>query len=74
MSVDQPTADVCGGLPLDESQIEAVSELLARAVLSFVLTPDSVLGMRTDAEVRRFGEYYLGPILHALTERPEAGG
>lgn len=63
-----------GGLPLDESQIEAVSELLARAVLSFVLTPDSVLGMRTDAEVRRFAEDYLGPILHALTERPQAGG
>jgi AcrR family transcriptional regulator len=57
-----------GGLPLDESQIEAVSELLARAVLSFVLSPNSVLGMRSDAEVRRFAEDYLGPILQALTE------
>ena len=35
---------------------KGVSELLARAVLSFLLTPDSVLGMRTQAEVRAFAE------------------
>jgi len=47
-----------------------VSELLARAVLSFVLTPESVLGMRSDTEVRRFAEDYLEPILQALSTRP----
>lgn len=59
-----------GGLPLTEEEIEAVSELLARAVLSFVLTPDSVLGLRTHAEIRRFAEHYLAPTLHALAELP----
>jgi AcrR family transcriptional regulator len=55
-----------GGLPLNEDEIEALSELLARAVLSFVLTPDSVLGMRTDGEVRAFADHYLAPILRTL--------
>lgn len=61
-----------GGLPLGEDEIEAVAELLARAVLSFLLTPESVLGMRTDAEVRRFAEHYLAPTLRALTELPRS--
>src|SRR4051794_18791120 len=56
-----------GGLPLQQEEIEVLSELLARAVLSFVLTPDSVLGMRTDAEVREFAEHYLAPILRTLS-------
>jgi AcrR family transcriptional regulator len=56
-----------GGLPLRKEEIEGLSELLARAVLSFVLTPDSVLGMQTDAEVRDFAERYLSPILRALS-------
>jgi hypothetical protein len=47
-----------------------VSELLARAVLSFVLTPDSVLGLRTQAEIRRFAEHYLAPTLEALGSQP----
>jgi AcrR family transcriptional regulator len=60
-----------GRLPLAEDQIEGVSELLARAVLSFLLTPDSVIGMRTEAEIRRFAEQYLAPTLQALaTRRP----
>jgi len=59
-----------GGLPLAEEEIEAVAELLARAVLSFVLTPDSVLGMRSDGEVRRFADHYLAPTLRTLAELP----
>jgi AcrR family transcriptional regulator len=59
-----------GRLPLAEDEIEAVSELLARAVLSFVLTPDSVVGMRTQAEIRSFAEHYLAPTLQALATRP----
>ena len=57
-------------LPLTEPEIDAVSELLARAVLSFLLTPDSVLGMRTDQQVRAFAEHYLAPTLRALTRLP----
>lgn len=59
-----------GGLPLGEEEIEAVSELLARAVLSFVLTPDSVLGLRTNAEIRAFAEHYLAPTLQAIAALP----
>jgi AcrR family transcriptional regulator len=59
-----------GGLPLSDEDIDGVSELLARAVMSFVLTPDSVLGLRTRAEIRRFAEHYLAPTLHALSALP----
>jgi AcrR family transcriptional regulator len=59
-----------GRLPLSDEQIDGVSELLARAVLSFVLTPDSVLGLRTQTETRRFAEDYLAPTLAALTAGP----
>jgi AcrR family transcriptional regulator len=55
-----------GGLRLTDEEIDAVSELLARSVISFVLTPDSVLGLRTTAEIRHFAEHYLAPTLHAL--------
>jgi AcrR family transcriptional regulator len=59
-----------GGLPLRDEEIDAISELLSRAVLSFVLTPDSVLGMKTPADIRRFAEHYLAPTLDALTALP----
>jgi AcrR family transcriptional regulator len=59
-----------GGLPLDEAEIAGVAELLARAVLSFVVTPESVLGLRTDAEIRRFAEHYLAPTLQAISAMP----
>jgi AcrR family transcriptional regulator len=60
-----------GALPLEEQDIEGVSELLARAVMSFVLTPESVLGLKSQAEIRRFAEHYLAPTLLALRELPE---
>jgi len=60
-----------GGLPLQERDIEGVSELLARAVMSFVLTPESVLGLKSPADIRRFAEHYLAPTLMALRELPE---
>jgi AcrR family transcriptional regulator len=62
-----------GGLPLTDADIQGVSELLARAMLSFVLTPESVLGLRNTAEIRRFAEHYLAPTLQTLEGiRPEA--
>jgi len=60
-----------GGLVLDREEIDGVSELLARMVLSFVLTPDSVMGLKTEAEIRRFAEHYLAPTLQALTGLPQ---
>lgn len=57
-----------GRIELSERDIAGVSEMLARAVLSFVLTPDSVLGLRTPAELRRYAEHYLAPVLHALSD------
>ena len=62
-----------GQLPLTGQEIEVVSELLARAVLSFLLTPDSALGMQTDKEVRAFAEHYLAPTLRALMQLPPRG-
>ena len=59
-----------GRLPLAQDEIDGVSELLARAVLSFVLTPDSVIGLRTQAEIRAFAEHYLAPTLQALAAGP----
>lgn len=60
-----------GRLTLTPEDVEGVSEMLARAVLSFVLTPQSVLGLRTAQEQRRFAEHYLAPVLHALSTGPE---
>ena len=56
-----------GRLALTDEDVEGVSEMLARAVLSFVLTPESVLGLQTPEELRRFAEHYLAPVLHALS-------
>ncbi len=44
-------------------RVREVSELLARIVLSFLLTPESGLGLRNPAEMRRFAELYLAPIV-----------
>ncbi len=57
-----------GGLPLSEEEINGLSELLSRLVLSFVLTPDSVLDLTTPARTRRFAKHYLAPTLNALKE------
>ncbi len=59
-----------GRLPLSDEQIDGVSELLARAVLSFLLTPDSVIGMRTQAEIRAFAQRYVAPTLHVRAAGP----
>lgn len=59
-----------GGLPLSDDEIDGISELLARAVLSFVVTPESVLGLRTKADIRRFAEHYLAPTLQGIAAMP----
>jgi AcrR family transcriptional regulator len=60
-----------GGLPLSDDEIEGVSELLARAVLSFVLSPDSVFGLKTQAEIRSFADHYLAPTLQMIAVLPQ---
>jgi AcrR family transcriptional regulator len=59
-----------GELPLTEEEITGLSELLTRVVISFVLTPDSVLGLQTPAEIRAFAEHFLAPILRNLAASP----
>lgn len=61
-----------GRLALSDEDIDGVSEMLARAVLSFVLTPQSALGLQTPQELRHFAEHYLAPVLHALSASPQA--
>jgi AcrR family transcriptional regulator len=48
-----------GELGLAPRDIDAMSEMLARMLLSFLLTPDSVMGMRNAAETRRWAERYV---------------
>jgi AcrR family transcriptional regulator len=57
-----------GGVAFREEQLEALSELLARAVLSFVLTPESVVSLDTPEEAREFAQRYLAPVLRAMGE------
>ncbi len=63
-----------GGLPLDEEEIEAVAELLTRAVLSFIVTPHSVLDLETPEGIRRFAEHYLAATLRGILALRDAGG
>ena len=51
--------------PLD---VEVAGEVLARLVLSYVLTPDSAARLETPEDARRFARRYLAPPLH-LGER-----
>ena len=42
-----------------------------RAVLSFLLTPDSVLGLQTPQGLRRFARQYLAPVMRSLSVSPQ---
>jgi AcrR family transcriptional regulator len=57
-----------GGVVFREDQLDALSELLARTVLSFVLTPQSVVSLDTPEEAREFARRYLAPVLRAMGE------
>lgn len=56
-----------GGVEFDREQLEVLSELLARAVLSFLLTPQSAVSLETPEEARRFAQLYLAPVLQTMT-------
>lgn len=46
-----------------EADLDAVAELVARAGLSFVLTPQSHIRTQTDDQIREFARTYLAPML-----------
>jgi AcrR family transcriptional regulator len=55
---------------LDEPiDVEVAAELLARLVLSFLLTPQSTIPLATEADARRFARRYLAPPLHVGGDR-----
>src|SRR4051794_13507167 len=49
------------GVPARETR--AVAELVARLVLSFLLTPESVVALESPAEARRFARRYVAPLM-----------
>jgi len=57
-----------GGFAFDEEQLDVLSELLARAIQSFVLTPQSVVSLETPEEARHFARRYLAPVLQLMAE------
>jgi AcrR family transcriptional regulator len=56
------------GVEIDEEQLEVLSELFARAILSFVLTPQSIVSLETEEETRRFAQRYFAPVLGLMSE------
>lgn len=56
------------GIEIDEEQLDVLSELFARAILSFVLTPQSAVSLETPEEARRFARRYLAPVLGLMSE------
>ena len=49
------------GQVMPEDDAEMVGELLARTLLSFLLTPDTVAGLKTSDDARRWVRRYLAP-------------
>jgi AcrR family transcriptional regulator len=59
-----------GSIQLESPQLEVLSEILARMIMSFVLTPESVVALETEAELRAYAERYIGSIVRAFTAVP----
>lgn len=62
-----------GGPEFGDEQIEVLSELLARTVLSFLLTPASAIETETPDQLRRFARRYLAPVLATMATAEEQG-
>ncbi|GAA1669448.1 TetR/AcrR family transcriptional regulator [Fodinicola feengrottensis] len=58
-----------GRLALPDEDVEGVAELIARNVLSLVLTRDTVLPIDSPSGRRRIAELYLAPIVASLQPR-----
>jgi AcrR family transcriptional regulator len=53
--------------PLESPQLEVLSEILARMIMSFALTPESVVPLETEAQLRAYADRYIGSIVRAFT-------
>jgi AcrR family transcriptional regulator len=59
-----------GRLALPDQDVDGTAELIARSVLSLVLTPDTVLPIDSPRDQRRLVERYLMPIMDSLRPKP----
>jgi AcrR family transcriptional regulator len=59
-----------GVLVLQSPQLEVLSEILARMIMSLVLTPQSVVPLETEADLRAYADQYIGGIVRAFTVTP----
>lgn len=57
-----------GGIDFDEELLGVLGELLTRTVLSFVLTPQSVVSLETPDGARLFAKRYLAPVLESMAD------
>lgn len=55
-----------GRLNLPDQDVDSAAELLARTVISLVVTPETVLPIDSPGGQRRIAELYLTPIVHSL--------
>lgn len=53
-----------------EAEAERIAEVMCRLVLSFMLTPDSAIPLRTRSEMRTFAREYVVPMFAGLTRGP----
>ncbi|MGI8439475.1 MAG: TetR/AcrR family transcriptional regulator [Thermoleophilaceae bacterium] len=53
---------------MSEADAEVAAELLARLVLSFLLTPDTAAHLDTTDDARRFARRYLAPAMRSVGE------
>jgi AcrR family transcriptional regulator len=51
------------GTDVPPREVDAVAELVARLVLSFLLTPESAVKLENPREVRRFARRYIAPLM-----------
>jgi len=59
---------------MSEADTEVAAELLARLVLSFLLTPDTAAHLETTDDARRFARRYLAPAMRSVGgARPTEG-
>ena len=61
------------GVPLRSPQLDVLTDMLARLILSLVLTPDSVAPLETEAQLRDYAERYVGGITRAFMTTPFVG-
>jgi AcrR family transcriptional regulator len=62
-----------GQLGIDEDKLAILSEMLARLIVSVVLTPESAMKLRTEKEMRAFADEYVGTIVRVFSVAPNAG-